>query len=306
MSKTESKKAVRKAKRTKASAAKTKREKANEEEEKLAEKKSKPSPHEIEDEKQEKGKKRKKKGEKENDKKRIAKRKKSAGLEKKSANAEKKAKQDAGNDKEESDGESEMKGKILDGKVFLLLGRFRTNRMLLKKTITQNGGQVMDHMTSKVPTDLRLRPIFSLLLLFTVKQATHLLSAEGDDGTKTFKQARMKGLKIITEERLLTWLGENKENVCMDIVEGIAEEEGKKTEFLAVPGEEPKGGGPMPFTPLKPGKDWQCRRVELGQFSPSWYTLLSHPPHFNVVLTSFTLGRRVIAYQGASEEEEEN
>ena len=285
MSKTESKKAVRKAKRTKASAAKTKREKANEEEEKLAEKKSKPSPHEIEDEKQEKGKKRKKKGEKENDKKRIAKRKKSAGLEKKSANAEKKAKQDAGNDKEESDGESEMKGKILDGKVFLLLGRFRTNRMLLKKTITQNGGQVMDHMTSKVPTDLRLRPIFSLLLLFTVKQATHLLSAEGDDGTKTFKQARMKGLKIITEERLLTWLGENKENVCMDIVEGIAEEEGKKTEFLAVPGEEPKGGGPMPFTPLKPGKDWQCRRVELGECSPSWY-LYSSFLHYYVLKPS--------------------
>lgn len=299
MSKTESKKAVRKAKRTKASAPKTKK-KANEEEsisieepKKQAEKKSKARLHEIEDEKQEKGKKRKK-GEKEDDKKRIAKRKKST----------KNAKQDAGNDKE-SDGESEMKGKILDGKVFLLLGRFHTNRMLLKKAITQNGGQVMDHMTSKVPTCL-IVSLFSRSLLYLSKQATHLLSAEGDDGTKTFKQARMKGLKIITEERLLTWLAQNKENVCMDTLEGIAEEEGKKkkkkTEFLAVPGEEPKGG-PMPFTPLKPGKDWQCRRVELGQFSPSWYVI----PHHYVVLTlPFTLVRRVIAHQGAPEEDEEN
>ncbi len=68
-----------------------------------------------------------------------------------------------------------------EGKVFFLLGRFMRKQAEMQAFIEENGGEVAKSITRKV---------------------THLLTAQGDDGTLAFKQARQRSLKIITEERL--------------------------------------------------------------------------------------------------------
>jgi hypothetical protein len=150
--------------------------------------------------------------------------------------------------KEEKSGEN--KG-ILAGKVFLLLGRFATDRIALKKSITLNGGRVMDHISTQV---------------------THLLCAEGDDGTKTFKQARMKGLKIIPEDRLLRWLDHNRENLSAESKSLLSFEENKRDEEKENKKDNENATTEhnilLPFTPVK--SDFAFKRIALDDASPSW------------------------------------
>jgi NAD-dependent DNA ligase len=74
-----------------------------------------------------------------------------------------------------------------EGKVFFLLGRFMRKQAEMMAFIKENGGEVAKSISRKV---------------------THLLTAQGDDGTLAFKQARQRKLKIITEERLNEFMAE--------------------------------------------------------------------------------------------------
>jgi len=133
--------------------------------------------------------------------------------------------------------------KRFEGKVFLLLGRFMQKQADMRSFIEKHGGEVASSLTKKV---------------------THLLSAQGDDGTLTFKQARQRQLKIITEERLNDFLAQSKKEQLNEPKPAPTTPRSKSV--LRVDASEN-----IPLTPRPTSLQAQV----LFEPSPSWYVMLA-------------------------------
>lgn len=142
-----------------------------------------------------------------------------------------------------------------EGKVFFLLGRFMRKQAEMQAFIEENGGEVAKSITRKV---------------------THLLTAQGDDGTLAFKQARQRSLKIITEERLNEFMAAARSARAQAVMSSSMSGEQQQGRLLQVPttpvassAQRREQAQRVALTPLPSSAQTQPAEL-LFDASPSW------------------------------------